>query len=195
MAETPTPLPEFPPVPYERIDAYQKVLATNPVLVIKIGEQRIRTGVAPDLSFIAGGEETSLLLSRQISAERVNVIVDNLLSHLNLATTGERDGTDSFYYAHSTYAVDYFNKDFPSFQITPNKDARLNRIEVITMNRDREGVLHTEPVFYLQREGIVGDSAYNLASFRFFDRHPALTRFVAAYAYLGFPSPFLTHQV
>lgn len=194
MTEVPTPPPEFPPVPYERIAAYTASLRGIPPMhnVAMLWSGGRRVGTEKDVALIDGRDGLSVVLKASLTGSALATMVDLLADHLDIATTGSpywRD--DPFYYFSSEESIASFREDYPQDSID-DVDAPMNRLYPVFLHRKSGNEERSDLVLFFsprRKEKYEGRDYYNYLSFRFFDPNPVIAQFVARLALLGFPPP------
>lgn len=202
MTEKLTPPPgEFQPVPYDKIASYvpeiEHVQRRIHVMALRckdrtaIIRRRLRE---TDVWWIDGTAPLEILL-RTPAPRSIPSIANYLYAHLNLATTGDRTGTEQFRYYGMRVSVEEFNRRFPTEAAEVFDDARFNTVSVVILERVRGEQERVDPILSLRPGGIEqheGRDSPNPVVSHFIDKNPAIAWFVERLARLGFPPPPLS---
>lgn len=194
MSEAQKPQPEFPEVPYKKFGRYLESIRGEDLAlkVVSVWSGRQKVKVGEDLKNIDPTSGLKIILRNSVLEDRLVIMQDEIMTHLNLAATGLPSGEEnSLFYFSNKYLISYFKEDYPDIDIKENNPP-LNRVYVISLMRESGKEKQEELSFFFKPEAVEnndGRNVFNYLNFEFVDKNPELVQFVAGLALFGFPIP------
>lgn len=202
--------PEFPKIPYEKIEQYGDLLESpddfRPQVhgtILRVGVHELTQDIRHDVSIATGEHPITVSLLDPTHHAALYAISASLAEHLNLATTESSDGNPNSYWEGVEIPLEEFNRRHPDQKQEPYVDGNTHHIFTVTLYRNN-GVEDTSDLkCFFRTEYRVENrreyeqptdrkffkDLYNELTFQFPDKDTQIAQLVAKYALAGFPWP------